>query len=154
MTLASVEALQNSGKLLLDTNVVVSALLWGGPPRYLRQLALDGHVGLVSSPALIAELDRILGYPRLANRLDQLGTRATELVQHYQAIVTLVNPLHVPRVVPHDADDDHVVAAAMVGQVEIIVSGDQDLLQLKSHAGVAILNARDAWELLSARVGP
>jgi uncharacterized protein len=139
------------GRLVLDTNVVVSALLWGGPPRYLRNLALDGQVVLVSSAALLAELRRILNYPRLAKRLVQLDTSAAELVQQYQAIVTLVHPLDVPRVVPNDIDDDHVVAAAVAGQVEVIVSGDRDLLQLRSHAGIAILNARDAWERIAAQ---
>ena len=139
------------GRLVLDTNVVVSALLWGGPPRYLRNLALDGQVVLVSSPVLMAELHRILNYPRLTKRLVQLDTSGAELVQQYQAIVTLVHPFDVPRVVSNDVDDDHVVAAAVVGQVEMIVSGDRDLLQLQSHAGIAILNARDAWERIAAQ---
>ncbi|MEJ8850328.1 putative toxin-antitoxin system toxin component, PIN family [Variovorax rhizosphaerae] len=136
---------------MLDTNVVVSALLWGGPPRHLRNLALDGQIVLVSSPVLLAELHRILNYPRLTQRLVQLDTSVAELVTQYQAIVTMVHPFDVPRVVPNDVDDDHVVAAAVAGQVELIVSGDRDLLQMQSHAGIAILNPRDAWERIAAQ---
>ncbi|MEJ8859052.1 PIN domain-containing protein [Variovorax robiniae] len=77
--------------------------------------------------------------------------RVAELVQQYQSIVTLVHPFDVPRVVPNDVDDDHVVAAAVAGQVEVIVSGDRHLLQMQSHAGIAIFNPRDAWERISAQ---
>ena len=53
----------------------------------------------------------------------------------------------VPRVVPTDPDDDHVLAAALAGAVDLIASGDKrDLLPLGSYQGIPIVTARQAWE--------
>ena len=53
-------------------------------------------------------------------------------------------PLATPRVVPGDADDDHVIAAAGVGDAEIVVSGDRHLLSMGSYRGIGIVNAAEA----------
>ena len=56
----------------------------------------------------------------------------------------MVAPTEVPRVVPGDADDDHVIAAAVAGSADLIVSGDSDLLGIGSHQGIAIVSAAEA----------
>lgn len=61
-------------------------------------------------------------------------------------------PSNTPRVVPTDPDDDHVIAAAVTGQADLIASGDKrDLLPLGSYAGIPIVTAREAVERLEAR---
>ena len=63
------------------------------------------------------------------------------------ALSVVVSPLAVPRVVPTDPDDDHVLAAALAGAVDLIASGDKrDLLPLGSYQGIPIVTARQAWE--------
>jgi uncharacterized protein len=136
-------------RLLLDTNVVVGALLWRGPPEQLMSLAVEQELELISSPVLLAELRRTFGYPRLAKRLAALQTDVDTLMHSYQAIVTQVDPEQVERVVPGDSDDDHVIAAAVAAQAQWIVSGDRHLLSLGSHQGVAILGVRQALERLA-----
>ncbi|MEN9491170.1 MAG: hypothetical protein RJA63_1619 [Pseudomonadota bacterium] len=83
---------------VLDTNVVVSGLLWGGHSRRLLELALDNAIALYSSPVLIDELSQTLHYAKLAKRITALQTTALALVAHYSAMVTLVVPQRVPRV--------------------------------------------------------
>ena len=62
----------------------------------------------------------------------------------------IATPTEVPRVVPTDADDDHVLAAALAGAVDLIASGDaRDLLPLGSYAGIPIVTAREAMERLT-----
>jgi putative PIN family toxin of toxin-antitoxin system len=56
---------------VLDTNVVVSALIWGGTPFKLLQAATDGYLTLYTSPALLAELREVLTRDHLARRLTQ-----------------------------------------------------------------------------------
>lgn len=128
-------------RLLLDTNFALAGLLWSGPPRRLLQWALQGHVLLFSSRALLAELERTLGYEHLAKRLAFVQSSPSALVQQYAALVTLADPVSVPRVVADDPDDDAVVAAALAAKVDCIVSGDKHLLRLNGKIAVPVLRA-------------
>ncbi len=132
-------------RLVLDTNIAVAGLLWAGPPHRLLDRAIDEGVTLYSSPALIDELTHTLQYPKFVQRIGRFGTTSVALVAHYSALVTLVSPLQVPRVVEHDIDDDQVIAAAVAARADLIVSGDRKhLLPLGSHAGIAIIDAAEA----------
>lgn len=138
-------------RLLLDTNVVVSGLLWGGHSRQLLQRAIDGSVALYCSPVLIDELGQTLRYDKLQRRIASLQTTAQALVTYYVALVTIVVPHVVPRVISHDADDDHVLACALESQAHLIVSGDQHLHSLGgSYQGVRIVTPAEATALLQA----
>ena len=139
-------------RLVLDTNVVVAGLLWYGPPRRLIELAIAGEaVELFSSAVLLDELAHTLGYPKFAKRIDSFGTSIAGLVTQYIALVSLVAPASVPRIVPNDADDDHVIAAAVAARAELIVTGDKHLLLIHRHQGIDIVTARIAIDQLGAR---
>ena len=140
-------------RLVLDTNVVVAGLLWNGPPRRLIELAIEGEaVELFSSPVLLDELARTLSYAKFAARIDRFGTTVDALVAQYTALVSLIIPATVPRVVVNDADDDHVIAAAVAARAELIVTGDRKhLLPIGTHQGIAIVTAREVVDRLDAR---
>lgn len=141
-------------RLVLDTNVVVAGLLWSGPPRRLLEAAIEAQVQLFSSEALMSELVQTLGYKKFAGRIVSFGVSADTLVARYSALVGLVTPVNVPRVVADDADDDHVIAAAVAASASLIVTGDRKhLLPIGSHAGIAIVTAREVLEQLTARGG-
>jgi predicted nucleic acid-binding protein len=70
-------------RLVLDTNIVVAALLWSGPPRRLIEAAIAGEVELFSSPVLLDELAHTLGYAKFAARIENFGTRIAALVAQY-----------------------------------------------------------------------
>lgn len=72
-------------RLVLDTNVVVSGLLWHGPQRRLLDQAIDEALTLYSSPALIDELAHTLSYQKFAQRIAQSGTTPVALVAQYSA---------------------------------------------------------------------
>ena len=140
-------------RLVLDTNTVVAGFLWNGPPRRLIEAAIEGEaVELFSSAALLDELAHTLGYAKFAGRIANFGTGVAALVAQYTALVSLVAPLSVPRVVVNDADDDHVIAAAVAARAELIVTGDRKhLLPIGSHQGIAIVTAREVVDRLGAR---
>lgn len=137
-------------RLVLDTNVVVAGLLWSGPPRRLIELAFNpgDHaqaVELFSSAVLLDELAHTLAYAKFSNRIAGLGTSTSALVGHYTALVNLVVPASVPRVVDADPDDDHVIAAAVAARAALIVTGDRKhLLPIGSHRGIAIIEPAEA----------
>ena len=139
-------------RLVLDTNIVVAGLLWNGPPRRLIELAIKGEaIQLFSSAVLIDELAHTLGYEKFAPRIERFGTSIEVLVAQYTALVWLVTPASVPRIVVSDADDDHVIAASVAARAELIVTGDRKhLLPIGSHQGVAIVTAREVLDTLEA----
>ena len=141
-------------RLVLDTNIVVAGFLWNGPPRRLIELAIDGQaVELFSSPVLLDELAHTLGYSKFTSRLESFGTSIAALVAQYTALISLVAPASVPRIVANDADDDHVIAAAVAARAALIVTGDRKhLLPIGTHQGIAIVTAREVMDRLEARL--
>lgn len=139
-------------RLVLDTNVVVAGLLWRGPPRQLIELAIEGEaVELFSSPVLLDELTHTLGYTKFAARIRGFGTSIEALLAQYTALVSLVTPATVPRVVANDADDDHVIATAVAARAGLIVTGDRKhLLPIGSHQGIAIVAPATALQLITS----
>lgn len=136
-------------RLVLDTNVVVAGLLWSGPPRRLLEAAVQGEIELFSSAVLLDELAHTLGYATFTARIEAFGSTIAALVAQYTALVSLVAPASVPRVVANDADDDHVIAAAVAARAELIVTGDRKhLLPIGSHQGIAIVTAREVVDRL------
>lgn len=139
-------------RLVLDTNVVVAGLLWNGPPRRLIEWAIEGEkLELFSSPVLLDELAHTLGYAKFSTRIAGFATSVGALVAQYAALVSLVVPASVPRVVAGDADDDHVIAAAVAARAELIVTGDRKhLLPIGTHQGIAIVTAREVVDRIEA----
>lgn len=137
-------------RLVLDTNVVVAGLLWNGAPRQLIDHSISGvGIKIFTSPALIEELRHTLEYAKFAKRIDSFGTTADELTSQYAALVTLVTPENVPRVILGDEDDDQVLAAAIAAKARIIVTGDKKhLLPLGSYQGITIASAAETLELI------
>lgn len=134
-------------RIVLDTNVVLSALLWRGTPyRLLDAIRQRGEARLFSSPALLDELAEVLTRPSAIKRLAVIGRTAREVLADYVETVEVVEPEQVLRVVPNDADDDQVIAAAVAAGANWIVSGDTDLLSIGSYQGIPIITAAQAVE--------
>ncbi|MDR1276056.1 MAG: putative toxin-antitoxin system toxin component, PIN family [Candidatus Accumulibacter sp.] len=137
-------------RIVLDTNVVLSALLWHGTPhRLLAAIRSRSKTQLFTSPALIDELADVLSRPSLAKRLTLIDRTAREVLADYVEAVDVVEPEHVPRVVPDDADDDQVIAVAVAVGADYIVSGDADLLSLGNYQGIPILTAAQALQRIA-----
>jgi putative PIN family toxin of toxin-antitoxin system len=137
-------------RLVLDTNSVVSGLLWAGAPRHLLDAARAGQVTLHTTLVLLTELDDVLRRAKFAPRLNAAGVTASTLVVGYAALATLVAPAPITPVVLADPDDDAVLACAVAAPVDAIVSGDQHLLALGAYHQIPILTASDALTRLAA----
>ena len=140
-------------RLVLDTNVVLSVLLWRGKPyQLLDALSRRPDVYLFSSPTLLEELADVLARPLAVERLALIGTTVNEVLALYRTVVEVVEPALAPRVV-RDADDDRVIAAALAAHAAFIVSGDDDLLSISSYQGIRIINAAEALRRIEAGNG-
>jgi putative PIN family toxin of toxin-antitoxin system len=115
----------------------------------LLELASTDTIALHSSPVLVDELSQTLHYAKLTKRITALHTTALALAAHYSALVTLVVPQQVPRVIAKDADDDQVLACAVTARAHLTVSGDQHLHSLGgNYQGVRIVTPAEAAGLL------
>ncbi len=94
---------------------------------------------------MLAELLDVLSREKFAKRLNAAGASPQGVVAEVRRLAYMVSPLTVPRVVEQDADDGHVIACALAGQVDMIVSGDKHLLNFGSqYQGIPIVTAAQA----------
>jgi putative PIN family toxin of toxin-antitoxin system len=121
-------------RVVLDTNVIVSGLGWRGVPAAILDAVGDDRLVLVTSAPLLAELRRVLEYPRIA-KVIQEGAQLADLVAASGVVVV---PNRVLTVISDD-DDNRVLEAAIEGAADYIVSGDTDLLDLGSFQGIPII---------------
>ena len=140
-------------RLVLDTNVVVSALIWDGPPERLLDLAVSGEIALFSSAVLLDELAGVLERGKFIEALASRAVTPAFLTRRYGAVTTLVEPHAVDRAVPADADDDHVIGAALGARADAVATGDRHLLELDPYLGIRILAPAAVLELLDATGG-
>ncbi len=130
-------------RIVLDTNVVASALLWGGTPERLIEAAGEGSLDLFTSEALITELAGILGRAKFAAKLRQKNVSAAEIVARYREIAETVEAAPLEEATLRDPDDAAVLACALAAHAETIVSGDDDLHALGTYRGILVLSPAD-----------
>jgi len=133
-------------RVVVDTNTLVSAVISpGGPPRRLLNGVRSQTIELCSSATLLAELLEVLSREKFAARLGQAGLTPQGIVVELRRMAYMAAPQNVPRVIAQDPDDDEVLACALAGQADLIVSGDRDLHGLGGHyAGIPILTPAQA----------
>lgn len=131
-------------RVVIDTNVLVSALVGHGKPRRLVVLLLEQHE-VVSSHQMLAELADVLSrnkFPEIHRSqvnsfLSILGSRAI-----------LVTVKQTNSVIEEDPDDDIVLATALEGKAAYLVSGDSHLLKLGKFKDVRIVTVKEMFELI------
>ena len=132
---------RGSGKLsvVLDTNVYVSAFTFPRGSLFpIWRRARAGTYRLLVSPAIVREFARTLR--------EQFSWGEHQITGQLKLLVStseIVSPDTVPEVIARDPADNHILACAVSGGADLIVTGDRDLLHLKSYRGIGIVRPAD-----------
>ncbi|MGH2398063.1 MAG: putative toxin-antitoxin system toxin component, PIN family [bacterium] len=139
-------------KVVLDTNTLVSAIGWEGPPNDILISLREGRHQLVTTPDLLDELTRVLRYPRL--RSIAIHPALPEILAWIHRPAHIVYPTERVTVMAAYPEDNIVSEAALGGAAEAIVSGDRHPLKLGIFRNVPILTARRFVDLHLGKQGP
>jgi hypothetical protein len=138
-------------RLVLDSNVVLSALLWRGVSyqllKHIRNQAES--ISLACSAPLLAELADVLTRPAATKQLALIQRSAADVLADYTAVVEIVAPLPIPRIAP-DPDDDVVIGTALAARAELVVTGDKPLLSVAKYLDVRFVSVAEAGQLVGA----
>lgn len=139
---------------VLDTNVLVSAVcLPGSLPAEVLRRWLARQFTLVVSESLLAELADVLGRPKIVHRFRMTEDKAQAFLGVLRELAVVVPGTVSVEAVPEDSDDNHVVACAVEGGADIIVSGDRHLKDLGRYEGIRILSPAQFRALLEEAQG-
>lgn len=130
-------------RVVADTNVFLSALLFGGPPEEIINLARQGQVELLASADILLELAAVLKV-----KFEWQDAAIADVVRSIGYFSSLVKPQVAIKEITDDADN-RVLECAVEAEADFIVSGDHHLLDLKSYRGIRILKARALLDIIS-----
>ena len=125
-------------------------MLWGGTPHALLEHVRNGTLTLISSPALLAELARVLERPKFDVILLRSHTSRAQTLAEVRQLAEVIDPPPLAQPVCRDPDDDAVLALAIAAQADIVISGDDDLLCLGSFEGIPVLTPAQALQRVLA----
>ena len=129
-------------KVVLDTNIVISAIVFGGLPEQILKKVRQKEIIAVSSLSLIAELIDILskkfGFPKNKLKLIEKKIKKISMIVYPDKTINVLE----------DEPDNRVLEAGFEGEAEYIVTGDKDLLRFGEYKGIKIVTAKIFFDII------
>jgi putative PIN family toxin of toxin-antitoxin system len=132
-------------KVVLDTNVIVAAFATQGLCHALLELCVDQHE-IVISQQILKEAEGAL-QKKLKVPLSVVKDTIDYLMNH----ASVQRPKRLAKQTSRDPSDDHILALAQLSQADYIITGDEDLLVLKTYENIPIVLPRQFWEILKSK---
>jgi len=133
-------------KIVLDTNVLISGVIASGHSAAILDAIRRGQFEMVTSSHLLEEFMDVISRRRIARKYPKAAQEAEALLDFLRVYVSMAPGIPGPENVSADRDDDYVLACALDGGVDCIVTGDPHLLDLKSYNNIPILTPREFVE--------
>ena len=131
-------------RVVLDTNVLISAFLFGGRPRQILEKAIRGEIRLCISEPILEELKGVLQRPKFDYSPEMIQVILTELT----GIADFVNPSGTIDVVLEDPEDNRILECAVEAKANYIISGDLHLLKVRRYFNIEVLNAAEFLDVI------
>ena len=136
-------------RVVVDTKVVLSGLLWTGPPNQILKWARGGSLTILACEASTAELQRVIKHKKFIQRLRALDTTTEAVYAYFMNLVFYVpGPEIIPKKIIEDPFDNLFLALASENRAQLIISGDNHLLELKKFEGIQILSPSEACRVI------
>lgn len=134
-------------RVVLDANVVVSGVFWAGPPFRVLSLWVNDRIQVLASAGILQEYGETLSALGARKKTTDLASLWTAFIFNHATLIDVRSQVEACR----DPDDNKYLACAIDGGAEYLVSGDRDLLDLKSFRDVAIVTPRGFLQIISAQ---
>jgi putative PIN family toxin of toxin-antitoxin system len=138
-------------RLVLDTNIWISAFLARGPPSEIVRMAEERLVEVFVSLEMLDEINRVLQYEKIMEILERSRTRSSTVMGTITRLSSIVDVKAEVHVVEEDPSDNHVLACAKEAGAQFVVSGDRHLLTLGRYGKTRILGASAFLQIQRAR---
>jgi putative PIN family toxin of toxin-antitoxin system len=133
-------------RVVLDTNILISAILFGGKPRQILENAIRGEIRLCISEPILEELKGVLQRSKFDYSPEMIQVILTELT----GVADFVNPSETINVVLEDPEDNRILECAVEAEASYIITGDFHLLKLRKYRNIKVVNAVAFLEKLSS----
>ena len=129
-------------RIVIDTNISISAFFWNGLQRKVYELAKSKKVNLLCSTDIENELIRVLSY----KKFKLTAVEILPLITDYKQTATNIKVTTILNVVKDDPTDNIFLSCAFDGKADYLISGDAHLLNLKKYKQIKILTAKEFLE--------
>lgn len=130
-------------RVVVDSNVYISALVFGGTPRKILELAETGDYILITSDGIKIEVETVL-----SSKFGWSKARVAHACQKMWKVAEFVRPEYKLKIIKRDPSDNKILECAATSDAHSIITGDDDLLELNHFRNTEILNPRNFFEYL------
>lgn len=127
-----------SWRVVLDTNVYLSGIIFGGNCRHILDLMIKRKIRIITSPAILLEISQ-----KLKQKFKWSQNKIFTVIKTLVESTKVVQPKIKIRAVRTDKSDDKIIEAAAAGRTKYIVSGDQHLLKIKQYQKIKIVTPQE-----------
>ena len=137
-------------RIVLDTNVLISAILFGGPPKEALSRVISGAVDCSLSLAILDELRDVIGRPKFGFSPEQ----SLNILEELHAVCDIISPSIRINVVTADPDDNRILECAVESKAAFVITGDRHLLDLVEFRGIQIVTPTAYFGKLKEMASP
>ncbi len=132
-------------KVVLDSNIYISGIIFGGNPRKIIDLIIEGKIRLCISSDILIEIKEVLERDKFGFSSDI----TQQIIFEIESLSECLTPRKKHSVVKKDADDNIIIDCAIEANADYIITGDDDLLSLKEYKKIKILSPVEFLRLIS-----
>lgn len=136
-------------KVVLDTNTLISGLLWDGNEAKIIEKAEKGEIQLFTALKILEELKGVLERNKFTGKLEDAELTVEKAVTKINLLSTIIELGKELQVITDDPEDNRILECALMAEVNFIISGDHHLLDLKRFGDIEILTAKEYLQRIS-----